>query len=87
MSHLVKAKTAAFAAKLEEKSKDPEFQERQSAHEQAGQSSNAELTALLAVHKEAGTVPTEAELQRFPSLGESPLEVLSREIYEELGRG
>jgi hypothetical protein len=87
MSHLVQAKTAAFKAKFQERAKEPDFQARQSAHEQAAQGSNADLTALLAAHKEAGTVPTEAELQRFPSLGESPLEVLSREIYGELGRG
>lgn len=87
MSHLVQAKTAAFLAKLQERTKEPEFQARQLAHEQTERDSNAELTALLAAHKEAGTVPTDAELQRFPSLGESPLELLSREIYGELGRG
>jgi hypothetical protein len=87
MSHLVQAKTAAFKAKFDARAQNPEFQARQAAHELAAQGSNAELTALLAAHKEAGTVPTGAELQRFPSLGESPLEVLSREIYGELGRG
>jgi hypothetical protein len=81
MSHLVQAKTAAFKAKFEARAKDPEFQERQATYELSAQGSNIELTALLAAHKEAGTVPTEAELQRFPSLGESPLEAMSREIY------
>lgn len=84
MSHLVQAKTAAFTQKLEERSKDPEFQARQAEHDRLIGASNAELTALLAAHKAAGTVPTEDELKAFPSPCESPLEVLSREIYGEI---
>lgn len=87
MSHLVQAKTAAFTAKLEERTKDIAFQARQAEHEQLTASANTGLTALLASHKAAGTAPAPEELQSFPSPGESPREALSREIYGEIGRG
>lgn len=87
MSHLVQAKTAAFTQKLQERAQDPEFQARQAEHERVIAAANSELTALLAAHKEAGTAPTEDELKAFPSPCESPLEVLSREIYAEIVRG
>lgn len=86
MSHLVQAKTAAFAAKLEERAQNPEFLARQAEHERLTASANSDLTALLASHKAAGTVPSQDEVNAFPSLGESPLEVLSREIYEEISQ-
>jgi len=80
MSRLVQAKTAAFNAKLKERS-TPEFQERQAEHERQTAESNAGLTALLAAHKAAGTAPSPQELEKYPTPCESPLEALSREIY------
>jgi len=84
MSHLSIQKAAKFAGLLAVRLQDAELVTRQSEYEQRTAANNAELTALLAVHKEAGTVPTGEELQRFPPPCESPMESLSREIYGEM---
>lgn len=84
MSQLAQAKMAAFTEKLGDRARDPEFQQRQADHKRLTAAANAELTALLAEHKAAGTVPTEGELKAFPSPSESPMEALSREIYGEI---
>lgn len=84
MSYLSTQKTTEFTEKLVQRVQEPGFSDRQAEYERAIAESNASLTALLASCREKGDPATEEELRAFPSPGESPLEVLSREIYEEM---